>query len=123
MRVIDNQHTFLKDDLAQTIKPHARLSIAAASFSMYAFAELKEQLEQIDSLRFIFTEPTFTADKPKKEKREFYIPRLNRERSVCGSDFEVKLRNELTLKAISKLVCGLDNFELIDFVVIRGNEK
>src|SRR5574344_1231212 len=102
MRVIDNQHTFLKDDLAQTIKPHARLSIAAASFSMYAFAELKEQLEQIDSLRFIFTEPTFTADKPKKEKREFYIPRLNRERSVCGSDFEVKLRNELTLKAISK---------------------
>src|SRR5574344_811139 len=102
MRVIDNQHTFLKDDLAQTIKPHARLSIAAASFSMYAFAELKEQLEQIDSLRFIFTAPTFTADKPKKEKREFYIPRLNRERSVCGSDFEVKLRNELTLKAISK---------------------
>src|SRR5574344_1465611 len=102
MRVIDNQHTFLKDDLAQTIKPHARLSIAAASFSMYAFAELKDQLEQIDSLRFIFTEPTFTADKPKKEKREFYIPRLNRERSVCGSDFEVKLRNELTLKAISK---------------------
>ena len=37
-----------------------------------------------------------------KEKREFYIPRLNRERSLYGTEFEVKLRNELTQKAIAR---------------------
>lgn len=39
----------------------------------------------------------------KKEKREFYIPRLNRERSLYETEFEVKLRNELTQRAIAKL--------------------
>ena len=37
-----------------------------------------------------------------KEKREFYIPRLNRERSRYGTEFEVKLRNEMTQQAIAK---------------------
>ena len=41
-------------------------------------------------------------EKFSKEKREFYIPRLNRERSLYGTEFEVKLRNELTQKSIAK---------------------
>lgn len=53
-------------------------------------------------MRFIFTSPTFVSDKLQKEKREFYIPRLNRERSLYGTEFELKLRNELTQKAIAK---------------------
>ena len=56
----------------------------------------------IDELRFIFTSPTFIKEKTVKEKREFYIPRLNRERSLYGTEFEIKLRNELTQKAIAK---------------------
>ncbi|HRW99349.1 MAG TPA: SNF2-related protein, partial [Cyclobacteriaceae bacterium] len=56
----------------------------------------------IDSFHFIFTSPTFVTEKSPKEKREFYIPRLNRERSLYGSEFEVKLRNELSQKAIAR---------------------
>ena len=63
---------------------------------------MKKELQGIDELRFIFTSPTFTTEKAKKEKREFYIPRLGRERSLYGTEFEVKLRNELTQKAIAK---------------------
>lgn len=63
---------------------------------------MKKELQGIDELRFIFTSPTFTTEKAKKEKREFYIPRLSRERSLYGTEFEVKLRNELTQKAIAK---------------------
>ncbi len=37
----------------------------------------------------------------KKEQREFYIPRLDRERGVGGTDLEIRLRNELTQKAIA----------------------
>jgi len=102
MELINNITKTLRDDLSVEIKDGSKLSIAAACFSIYAFQALKEQLLGIDELRFIFTSPTFVTEKTKKEKREFYIPRLNRERSLYGTEFEVKLRNELTQKAIAK---------------------
>jgi SNF2 family DNA or RNA helicase len=102
MELIDNVSKKLRDDLAIEIKEGSKMSIAAACFSIYAFQELKKELKNIDELRFIFTSPTFTTEKAKKEKREFYIPRLSRERSLYGTEFEVKLRNELTQKAIAK---------------------
>ena len=78
------------------------MSIAAASFSIYAFEALKKELESIEEMRFIFTSPTFITEKVKKEKREFFIPKLNRERNLYGTDFEIKLRNQLSQKAIAK---------------------
>ncbi len=102
MEIINNVSKTLRDDLSAEINKGSKLSIAAACFSIYAFEELKKELKDIDELRFIFTSPTFIAEKTKKEKREFYIPRLNRERSLYGTEFEIKLRNELTQKAIAK---------------------
>ena len=100
--VFDNVSSILKDDLQVEIKSNSKLSIASAYFSIYAFEELKKQLKDIEELRFIFTSPTFITEKTPKEKREFYIPRLTREKSIYGTEFEVKLRNELTQKAIAK---------------------
>ena len=85
-----------------TIKSGSRISIAAASFSIYAFQELREKLSEIEELRFIFTSPSFITEKADKHRREFYIPRLNRERDLFGTEFEIKLRNELSLKAVAK---------------------
>ena len=102
VNIFDNVSSILRDDLKVEIKKDSKLSIAAAYFSIYAFAELKKELEKIEELRFIFTSPTFIAEKTPKEKREFYIPRLAREKSIYGTEFEVKLRNELTQKAIAK---------------------
>lgn len=90
------------DDLHSSIVDGSKLSIAAASFSIYAYEALKKELESIDELRFIFTSPTFNSEKTKKEKREFYIPKLNRERNLFGSDYEIRLRNKLTQKAIAR---------------------
>ena len=100
--MFDNINTFVKDDFKQEIRAGSKVSIAAACFSIYAYQELKEQLSEISELRFIFTSPTFTTERAPKEKREFYIPREMRESTLCGSDFEIKLRNELTQKAIAK---------------------
>ena len=102
MELIHNTDRTLRDDLSVEIKEGSKLSIAAACFSIYAFQALKDELKGIDELRFIFTSPTFITEKTKKEKREFYIPRLDRERSLYGTEFEIKLRNELTQKAIAK---------------------
>ena len=102
MKFFDNVKDTVKDDLQQTIKQDSKLSIAASCFSIYAFEVLKNELEKVSELRFLFTSPTFTAEKTQKDKREFYIPRLGRERNLYGSEFELKLRNELSQKAIAK---------------------
>lgn len=102
MEVIDNINNILKDDLATTIKPNSKVSIASACFSIYAYKELKKQLESIDELRFIFTSPAFVKERTPKTQREFYIPRLSREKSLYGTEYEIKLRNELTQRSIAK---------------------
>ena len=101
-KIINNVSERVVDDLKTRLAAGSRLSVAAASFSIYAFEALKKELEGIEELRFIFTSPTFVAEKVKKEKREFFIPKLNRERNLYGTDFEVKLRNKLSQKAIAK---------------------
>ena len=102
MELIDNRIRTLRDDLSNVLREGSKMSIAAACFSIYAFQELKEELEGLEELRFIFTSPTFTTEKTPRESREFYIPRLDRERSLYGTQFEIRLRNEMTQKAISK---------------------
>ena len=102
MKLIDNISQTLKDDLKVEMKKGSKVSIAAACFSIYAYRELKKQLEGIDEMRFIFTSPTFITEKAEKQKREFYIPRLNREASLYGTEFEIKLRNEMTQRAIAR---------------------
>ena len=102
MQIIDNINHIVKNDLQENIRAGSKLSIAAACFSIYAYQELKKQLEGIDELRFIFTSPTFVTEKASKAQREFYIPRISRERSLYGTEFEVKLRNELTQKAVAR---------------------
>lgn len=102
MQVLDNVNITLKDDLKENIKRGSKVSIAAACFSIYAYQELKKQLESVSELRFIFTSPTFTTEKTAKAQRKFCIPRVSREQSLYGTEFEVKLRNKLTQKAIAK---------------------
>lgn len=130
MEIFNNATKVVKDDLIKTVQKGSRISIAAACFSIYAYKELKSQLESCENLRFIFTSPTFVAEKTLKERREFYIPRLKREKSLYGTEFEVRLRNELKQKAVAKECAewmrrkaqfksnvtreGMNNFLLVD---------
>lgn len=111
VKLINNVEETLYNDLQKTIKAGSRLSIAASCFSIYAYQALKKELEGIEELRFVFTSPTFIKEPKEKPQREFYIPskeqamqegRLERERSIVGSDFEILLRNELTQRAIAR---------------------
>lgn len=105
--MIDNINRLLGDDLKAELADGGRLRIAAATFSIFAFEALREELEQLDELQFIFTSPSFVAseaaDGARKEHREFFIPRTGRpETSLTGSEFEIRLRNKLTQKAIAR---------------------
>ena len=106
MEIIDNINRLLGEDLKKSLRPTSKLKIAAASFSIYAFEALKTALEEIESLDFVFTSPTFipqeVTDKVHKERRQFHIPRVERERSFYGTEFEIQLKNKLTQWAIAK---------------------
>lgn len=94
------------DDLKKEIISGARIKMVASYFSIYAFEALKEELSNISELQFIFPNPTFVQqgvkDKIKKEAREYYIPKRLRENSLYGTEFEIRLRNQLTQKVIAK---------------------
>ena len=134
MKLIDNIYDTLRDDLARSIRKGNRINIAAACFSMYAYHELKKQLESVEEFRFIFTSPTFVADQPPKQKREFYIPSPSRESSLYGTEFEIKLRNELTQRAIARecadwirrkarFKSNVTNNQMPGFITLEGNRQ
>ena len=106
MKILDNINNTLGLDIQSQLTKKSKLKIAASYFSIYAYAALKKELEKIEELQFVFTSPTFTTenvtDKFKKEKREFFIPKLNRESSLYGTEFEIHLKNQLSQKAIAK---------------------
>lgn len=106
MKIIDNINGLLGDDIKATVASGSKLKIAASCFSIYAFEALKKEFTKIESLEFIFTAPTFVpdelTDKLRKERREFFIPKADRERSLYGSEFEIQLRNKLTQRAIAR---------------------
>jgi len=99
---IDNQSILLGDELKKSITKGSRLEVAAASFSMYAFHDLKKELSQIDEMRFIFDSPAFLTEETKKESREYSIPATMAESTVFGKSYELKLLNDLSQKAIAK---------------------
>lgn len=103
-------HELLGNDLRAEIRPGSKLRIAAYTFSIFAFQALREELEQIGELEFIFTSPSYVTDKATdrlpKERREFFIPPArNGESTLYGSEFEIRLRNLMTQRAIAR-ECG-----------------
>ncbi len=106
MELIDNKSKLLGDDLRRTIKKDAKIKMVASYFSIYAFEALKEELSNIAELQFIFPTPTFVSkgvkDNIKKETREYYIPKHLGENSLYGTEFEIRLRNQLTQKVIAR---------------------
>jgi hypothetical protein len=107
VKIIDNVNERLGDDLRSELRPGSKLRIAASTFSMYAFEALQEQLEQVEELQFIFTSPTFVKESATgqlpRTRREFFIPHgRNAESSLFGSEFEIRLRNKMTQRAIAR---------------------
>ena len=134
MKIYDNIREIVKDDMECTITKGSKVSIAAACFSMYAYKELKKQLNSVDEFRFIFTSPTFTTERTSKSQREFYIPRITRENSLYGTEFEIKLRNEMTQKAIAKecaqwiskkatFKSNITSENMVGFMTVNGDEQ
>src|SRR3989339_2017224 len=101
IRNIDNISVKLGDELRKDLTNKSNVKLCAAYFSMYAFSELKKELKSIKEFSFLFNSPTFLKEEKKKEEKKFYIPNFVRERTIAGGEFEIRLRNTLSQKAIA----------------------
>jgi len=107
LRIIDNVNELLGDDLKSEVRTGSKLRIAASTFSIFAFEALRKELDRVEELEFVFTSPSFVAadatDQLPKERRQFFIPTARHgESSLYGSQFEIRLRNQLTQRAIAR---------------------
>ncbi len=102
MKLLDNVTNLVRDDMAVAMSPGCCVSVSAAEFSMYAYEALKKELEGVKEFRFIYSTPTFVKRHAEKQRREWYMPHPGRERSLYGTEFELRLRNELKQKAVAR---------------------
>lgn len=88
--IIDNKQAGIVGDvLKNNIKKGSKISIAAAHFTLYAFAELKNELSNVDEFRFVFTEPFLDENNNKR---------------IYGVKEEQNYRSELTQSYIAQKV-------------------
>ncbi|MGB4406793.1 MAG: helicase-related protein [Sphaerochaeta sp.] len=103
IQIFNNRTEKVGDDLKKNIGKESKFQIAAGIFSIYGYEALKAELKKIDSLKFIFTDPTFIEfDKKNREQKQFYINSSYRQKSISGTEFEINLKNELKGKAIAR---------------------
>ena len=81
------------DFLHEKIQEDSTLSIVSAYFTIYAYAALQNELDNIKSLRFLFGEPRFISslDPDKTDPKAFEI-----------IDSGLKLQNQLQQKRVAK---------------------
>ena len=81
------------DFLIEKLSAGSKLSVVSAYFTIYAYEALKQQLEAIDNLKFLFGEPRFIAllDPEKTDKKSFRI-----------EDEHLELSNRLNQKEVAR---------------------
>ncbi len=88
-------HGKVGDFLKQAISTNADISIVSAYFTIYAYHHLKQNLDEINKLRFLFGEPTFikSMDPDKINMRNFRIE---------DDNLAIGLESRLTQKSVAK---------------------
>jgi SNF2 family DNA or RNA helicase len=103
IKTFDNKINSVGDDLKNTISKNSKIAVSSSLFSIYGFESLKKELNKIENLRFIFTDPTFIkTDNENKKSKYFTINQGNIEKSISGTSFEINLKNELKGRTIAK---------------------
>jgi len=87
----NHSHGTVGDFLKQAISNNSEVSIVSAYFTIYAYHQLKNNLDGIKQLKFLFGEPTFikSMDPNKVNTRNFKIE---------DDKLSIPLENRLTQK-------------------------
>lgn len=93
--IFDNhQRGTVSDFLRHKIRPGSKLSVVSAFFTIYAYHHLKDKLDEVDELNFLFGEPRFIQ--PNK-----FDPQKADPKSFKIEDEGIALSNQLQQKKIA----------------------
>lgn len=104
-KMVDNKgENTLLNLLKEEIKPESRMAVAAAYFSLFAYNELKKELDSVEDFRFLYTKPTFYKEE-NDLKRQYQIGPYQQANSehprFDGNSFEIQLRNKMITNSIA----------------------
>lgn len=104
-KVLDNKtNGKVYTELIERIDNETTMSVISSQFSIYAFRAMQKYLEKLQDFRFIFTEPTYVRSEEKREVKEFFLTKRNNNLApgLMGTQFEIRLRNEMVQSALTK---------------------
>jgi SNF2 family DNA or RNA helicase len=109
---IRDNHTrgIVADFLKSHIKEGSRLSIVSAFFTIYAYEALKDHLNRIGHMDFLFGEPRFvrSLDPDKTEKKSFIIDSAGLKLANCLQQKRIAkecadwIRNKVSIKSVKQ---------------------
>jgi hypothetical protein len=91
---------FLRDN----INKDSTVDVVSSIFTIYAFDKLRKQLNQTESVRFLYNEPTFLDDSyiVNKDSKVFVLEMKNRQRNMSEFDLEIALKNKLDQPTVAQ---------------------
>jgi len=91
----NHSHGTVGDFLKQAVLKNSEVSIVSAYFTIYAYHQLKKNLDGINNLKFLFGEPTFikSMDPDKINTRDFKIE---------DDKLSIPIENRLSQKTLAK---------------------
>ncbi len=92
--IVDNKTKKLNDELAQHIKEGNKLSVLTGLFSLFAFDELKKELNSLEHCRLLFSQFKGFSIEQNKYGSPFG--------DLTGTKFETRYRNQLNQQSIAK---------------------
>ncbi|SHI07487.1 phospholipase D-like domain-containing protein [Clostridium grantii] len=109
--ILDNQNNgTVGEYLKENINDKSKLSIISAYFTIYAYKALKEKLDNIDSLKFLFGEPTFVTNNVINKRKSFCITKkesesekdVERENFITDSSYDISLKEKLNQSSVAR---------------------
>lgn len=121
IKKINNKEILLGDFLKDNLNSNTKLKILAANFTLDAFESLKNELEKIEELQFIFSSPNYLKEKNQEQYKEYKILQERREEELYGSKWKLTSRKSFMQKSIAK-ECANWIKEKVNFKSVISNE-
>lgn len=125
IKLVDNKgENTLANLLLKEIRSGAKVAIASAYFSLYAYDALSKVLDKVESFNFIYTKPTFTKEE-KDLKRQYHLNNNSQSTdypTFDGNKYEIQLSNRMMSPIIAKKLTEWIH-EKACFKTITGDTK
>ena len=95
--IVDNKgDNTLVSLLKENVYKDAKMTVASATFSLFAYYAIKDELDKLSEFKFLFTKPTFyKLGQEVKRQYKLQLQEIENNPKFDGNNFEIQLRNKM----------------------------